>query len=168
MSEDIKPEDVVEETKSFPIPTPVAAPVPTPVPAPIPTPPAKAKEVKIAVPVAVDIVAVKEELEAALPVAAGPAVTGSGTTDDVMLSAIVYKNMYSRRSLSVYHTQRRLAELGYTDASIDNKGFYGEATRSAIAKFQATNMNRPAASGYIDAETLTALFKGDPNVTVIV
>ena len=121
-------------------------------------------EKNYAQPVAVDLDAYRESL----PQPAGPAVVGDGETDEVFLSSIVYKNMMARRSLSVFHMQRRLAELGYKDAGRDPKGFYGDFTKAALAQFQAASFEGSDASGAADAQTLTALFDGDPNVTLVI
>lgn len=105
-----------------------------------------------------------EEIYSSLPEPAGPAVVGLGEVDDVSLSSCVYKNVYARKSLTVHHLQRRLVELGYTDANRDRDGYYGDLTRFAIAKFQAAN--GIDGDGMIDADTFSLIFKGDPNVRV--
>lgn len=162
MSEDITPEaepivePVVEET---PVVVEEAdleeAPVveDKPKPKPLPT--------RVTVPVAVDIDAVID----ALPEPAGPAVVGNGEVDEVYLSACVYRNIHSQKSLTVYHLQRRLAELGFKEADLDKQGFYGGPTKLAVRNFQASkNFD---ATGVIDAATFSAIFDGDPNVRVV-
>ena len=42
--------------------------------------------------------------------------TGTGAVDDVVLSSCIYKNDLNRRSLTVFHVQRRLIELGLLEA----------------------------------------------------
>lgn len=116
---------------------------------------------KYAEPVAVDINAVIESL----PEPAGPAVVGNGEVDDVLLSSCVYKNMYARKSLTVHHLQRRLTELGYVEAGLDKDGFYGDRTKQAVTQFQIAN--KLDSSGLMDAATFKLVFKGDPNVKVI-
>jgi hypothetical protein len=106
-----------------------------------------------------------EEIYAALPEPAGPAVVGLGERDDVSLSSCVYKNDYARKSLTVHHLQRRLVELGYTEANRDKDGYYGDLTRFAIAKFQSSNGIE--GDGLIDAVTFALIFKGDPNVRIL-
>jgi hypothetical protein len=119
-----------------------------------------------AIPAPVNIEAYRETL----PTPSGPAVVGDGETDDVLLSAIQFKNMSARRSLSVYHMQRRLSELGFTDTDRDPKGFYGDYTKAAISQFQVARGldSSVAVVGIADAQTLASLFTGDPNVTLVV
>lgn len=115
---------------------------------------------KIADPVAVDIEAVRDSL----PKPAGDAVVGNGVVDTVKLSTVVYKNLYAKKSLSVHHLQRRLSELGYSEAFQDKDGWFGNKTKLALAKFQQDN--KVGADGNPDLETLKKLFAGDPNVEV--
>jgi len=100
------------------------------------------------------------------PVVEPYAVVGKGDRDDVPLSAIKYKNMFAKKSLAVHHVQRRLNELGYTDAYADRDGYYGDLTLGAVAAFQ-TDKKLAETTGIMDRETLDLLFKGDPNVRVI-
>jgi hypothetical protein len=93
-------------------------------------------------------------------------VVGTGDQDEVHLDKCVYKNMYARKSLTVHHLQRRLTELGYGEASSDKDGWYGDLTMEAVKAFQGDN--RLEATGVMDADTLRRIFKGDPNVKVIV
>ena len=102
----------------------------------------------------------------ALPAPAGPAVVGNGVTDEVSLSACVYRNSYARKSLTVHHLQRRLGELGYAIALRDRDGWYGDVTRAAVQDFQ--DKNGIEGDGIVDAATFSAIFAGDPNVTVII
>jgi peptidoglycan hydrolase-like protein with peptidoglycan-binding domain len=95
-----------------------------------------------------------------------PKVAVSGAAkDDVLLSACVFKNVYARKSLTIHHVQRRLAELGYRDAGSDKDGWYGDLTKRAVAAFQKDA--KLGESGIIDAATLEAIFDGDPYVSVI-
>jgi peptidoglycan hydrolase-like protein with peptidoglycan-binding domain len=148
----------VEEVKEFQ--EPIEPPEP---PKPAPAKPAPVKqEQKYATPVSVTTA----DIEELAPTPAGPAVVGYGLVDEVYLDKIVYKNLYARKSLSVHHMQRRLAELGYVEAAADKDGYYGDMTKSAVAKFQAeNNLN---GDGTVDAETFTLLFTGDINVKAIV
>jgi peptidoglycan hydrolase-like protein with peptidoglycan-binding domain len=114
------------------------------------------------VPVPVDISKVYENL----PEPAGPAVVGNDRTDQVRLDSCIYKNIHARKSLTIHHLQRRLAELGYTEASHDKDGWYGDYTKNAIISFQSNNGFTP--NGIVDAATFLAIFDGDVNVTTIV
>ncbi len=136
--------DAVDESPALPTP-------PTPKPLPV----------RVSVPVAVDINAVKD----ALPQPAGPAVVGNGEVDEVKLSACVYRNSNSQKSLTVHHLQRRLIELGFAEAGLDKDGYYGGPTKAAVRNFQASK--KLDVTGVMDAVTFKAVFKGDPNVKVI-
>jgi peptidoglycan hydrolase-like protein with peptidoglycan-binding domain len=92
------------------------------------------------------------------------AVVSGNERDNVSLAAFVVKNMFARKSLSVHHLQRRLAELGYHDAASDKDGWYGDLTVLAVAAFQAAEGLE--ATGLVDMATLEALFHDDANVTV--
>lgn len=144
-----------EQEKSETVPE-----TPEPKPAPAPAQPLK-QEAKYATPVAVTV----DDIEKLIPQAAGPAVVSNNIVDYVRLSAIIYKNMLARKSLSVHHLQRRLNELGYTEAFADRDGFYGDKTKEAIGRFQGDN-NLPG-GGTANRETLELLFTGDPNVNLI-
>jgi peptidoglycan hydrolase-like protein with peptidoglycan-binding domain len=93
----------------------------------------------------------------------GAAVSGNAV-DQVLLSSCVFKNKFARKSLSIHHVQRRLAELGYPDAASDKDGWYGDLTASAVAVFQATEGLE--STGVLDMATLNAIFHDDPNVVV--
>ena len=114
--------------------------------------------IKTSVPIPVSL----EEVYSSLPEPAGPAVVGLGEVDDVYLSSCVFKNLHSKKSLTVHHMQRRLTELGYVEAARDRDGYYGDLTKYAIAKFQEAN--DISGDGSIDSETFQLIFKGDPNV----
>lgn len=115
---------------------------------------------KYADPVVVDLDAVI----ATLPEPAGPYVVGDGATDSVYVSAIIYKNLKARRSLSVYHLQRRLFELGYEIAAKDKRGYFGDNTLRAVKLYQENN--KLEANGQITFGLLNKIFAGDPNVEV--
>ena len=121
-------------------------PEPAPEPEPEPAPKAKAK--------------VREEDTEATHV------VGLGDKDEVLLAQCVYKNMYTRKSLTVHHLQRRLAELGYGEASADLDGWYGDLTKESVRQYQGDN--KLEATGVMDADTFKRIFKGDPNVMVVV
>lgn len=112
------------------------------------------------VPTPVDI----DAYRASLPQPRGPFVRGDGETDEVRLSAVVFQNPNSRRSLSVWHVQRRLGERGHS-TGVEVSGYYSAETERAMRDFQAERGLDP--TGRPSAETLTALFEGDPNVTLI-
>lgn len=84
--------------------------------------------------------------------------------DDVFLKQCVYKNRYARKSLTVHHVQRRLAELGFTDAASDRDGWYGDLTKRAVEQYQEAN--KFPVTGKIDEQVFTKLFAGDPNVNI--
>lgn len=93
------------------------------------------------------------------------AVVGKGPRDVVHADRCVYKNPATRKSLTVHHLQRRLTELGYSEAAADKDGWYGDLTKSAVAAWQKATGR--AVTGLIaDAFELAALFEGDPNVEV--
>jgi peptidoglycan hydrolase-like protein with peptidoglycan-binding domain len=92
-------------------------------------------------------------------------VVSGGDSDDVRLDACVFKNMFARKSLSIHHVQRKLAELGYRDAVSDKDGWYGDLTKLAVAAFQKAN--NLGDSGVLDAATLHALFADEPFINVI-
>lgn len=115
---------------------------PAPAPAPVPAPAPQAKA----------------------PVA--DAVVGGGARDEVLLSRCVFKNPATRKSLTIHHLQRRLASLGYNDAAADKDGWYGDHTARAVRAFQ--DDNKLKGDGIVDAKTFLTIFKGDPNVDVII
>ena len=145
-----------------PEPTPILAVEPEPVvptPAPIPEP--------VVVPEPQPAVVVEPVVEVKPPKAKpSPRAAVSGKAkDEVFLANCVYKNTYARKSLTVHHVQRRLAELGYSEAYADKDGWLGDLTKLAITKFQKDKgLN---ATGNMDADTFTKLFDGDDNVLVV-
>lgn len=95
-----------------------------------------------------------------------PGVVVSGKSlDDVLLKQCIYKNKFSRKSLSVHHLQRRLGELGFRDAMSDVDGWYGDLTRHAVQEFQRANKLDVTLD--MNQETLVSIFKGDPHVILI-
>jgi hypothetical protein len=118
-------------------------------------------EIVKGIPQKIDIQAVRESL----PEPAGPAVVGFGEHDEVLLSALVFKQNNHTKSLSVYHLQRRLGELGYTEGTRDRSGSYGDMTSVAVAKFQRDH--NLEISGHINRETAEAIFDGDPNIQLV-
>jgi peptidoglycan hydrolase-like protein with peptidoglycan-binding domain len=119
------------------------------------------KRYKVPIPVRPeDLYASREKVEPA-----GAFVVSGGVVDEVRLSAVVYRNVMSRKSLTVHHLQRRLNELGFTSAYLDKDGWFDEGTKSAIRLFQEANDLPP--TGMVDADTMTKIFDGDPNVLVV-
>jgi peptidoglycan hydrolase-like protein with peptidoglycan-binding domain len=94
------------------------------------------------------------------------AVVGTGATDPVLLSAIKYKNIHQKKSLSVHHLQRRLNELGYHEAYADEDGYFGDLTEFSVSQFQKDN--ELDVTGRANAETLEKIFDGDNNVTLTI
>ena len=86
--------------------------------------------------------------------------------DDVLLSAAVFKNERQRKSLTIHHLQRRLAEHGYGEAMGDKDGWYGDNTKIAVTNYQQANQIE--ATGLVDAVTFERIFAGDHNVNVII
>lgn len=101
---------------------------------------------------------------ASAPQRAAAVVVSGDSADAVFLSRCVYKSKVTRKSLSVHHLQRRLGELGFADATSDKDGWYGDLTLLAVKAFQTAN--KLDATGIVDADTLTAIFKGDPHVAL--
>ena len=134
----------------------------------------KPKVEKIDEPVAVEVeevVVEKVEPKAEAPVksdvpATTYAVVSGGQTDPVHLSKAKFKSLTHKRSLTVHHLQRRLMEWGYMDAYLDKDGYFGDLTLKSINEFrtaQGIESDLP-----IDAETFSAIFEGDTNVTVVI
>lgn len=92
-------------------------------------------------------------------------VVGNADQDEVHLKAVEYKNKYAKKSLTVHHVQRRLAEWGFHDAFADRDGYYGGLTKAAVAAFQ-TKLGLEA-TGILDAESFKRLFENDTNVKVV-
>jgi peptidoglycan hydrolase-like protein with peptidoglycan-binding domain len=103
-----------------------------------------------------------EDILNSVPKRAGPAVVSKNEVDDVSLSSAVFKNINSRKSLTVHHLQRRLVELGYDIAGKDKDGWFGDNTLAGIISYQ--EHNKVGEKGKLDAETFLAIFEGDPNV----
>lgn len=94
------------------------------------------------------------------------AVVGGGVIDPVHLSKCVYKSITHKRSLTVHHLQRRLNEWGYVDAYLDKDGYFGDLTLKAVNQFRK---DRGLGSDLaMDADTFSAIFEGDTNVSVVI
>jgi peptidoglycan hydrolase-like protein with peptidoglycan-binding domain len=113
-----------------------------------------------AVEVAVEEVKAVRKKKVAVPNAA----VSGGATDDVYLDRCVFKNLHARKSLTVHHLQRRLAELGYSEALTDKDGWYGDVTRDAVAAWQRDS--GVEGDGTMTADTFRQIFADDPNVVV--
>lgn len=116
-------------------------------------------------PVAVTPDELKAAIEAEFPAPAGPAVVSNNAVDDVKLSSCIFKNVNNRKSLTVHHIQRRLAELGYDLALQDADGYYADWTKIAVMSYQMDHGF--TATGMMDAATLEKIFTNDPNVRIV-
>ena len=93
------------------------------------------------------------------------AVVSGGETDPVQYSkARVPGRTENRKSLTVLHVQRRLAEEGFADAASAPGGRYEALTTRAVSLWQESRGE--AATGVLTREQFADLFDGDPNVTV--
>lgn len=92
----------------------------------------------------------------------GQAVTGD--VDEVLVSKCLYKAV-ERKSLSVHHLQRRLAECGHRVVLKDRDGWLADNTVKGLRDFQAAQGLK--VTGDADLATLQALFANDPNVVVV-
>ena len=135
----------------------LSEPVPAPVPEPEPEPVAVAQPEPVAPPTPT-----LQPRPVATPTRH---VVTNGDADPVHLSACVYENKYARKSLTVHHVQRRLAELGYNDAVGDRDGWYGELTALAVKAFQKDKGFD--STGLMDEATFASLFAGDTNVEIV-
>ncbi|UDL15832.1 hypothetical protein QEH42_gp126 [Microbacterium phage Pumpernickel] len=94
------------------------------------------------------------------------AVVGSDPTDSVAYSAAKPPSRNgSRKSLTVHHLQRRLKELGHTDAYADRDGAYGTLTEASVKAWQEEQGYE--ATGLLTREQFAEVFDGDVNVTVV-
>ena len=90
-------------------------------------------------------------------------VVGGGQTDDVSFKA--YTDPATRKSLTIHQLQRRLVELGHSEAGADRDGRVGDLTKSAVRAWQKANKH--AETGTLTEEQFAEVFKGDTNVTVV-
>lgn len=94
------------------------------------------------------------------------AVVSAGATDPVTYSkARVPGPRENRKSLTVLHIQRRLAEEGYAEAASAPGGHYEALTSNAVRKFQS--YLGAEETGTLTREQFEVLFQDDPNVTVV-
>jgi peptidoglycan hydrolase-like protein with peptidoglycan-binding domain len=90
-------------------------------------------------------------------------VVGGGDVDNVEVSRLT-ADTSRRKSLSVHHLQRRLAELGFNDAAASVDGRYDSLTVAAVIAWQEKN---GFDSGPLTLEQTQAIFDNDPNVQVL-
>lgn len=94
------------------------------------------------------------------------AVVGRGDTDEVLYSrAVPLERAKTRKSLTVHHLQRRLAELGYPEAGADLDGRWGALTGRAVAAWQKDAGHE--ATGDLTQEQFAEIFSDDINVTIV-
>lgn len=92
------------------------------------------------------------------------AVVSGEDIDTVHASKIIAHNKMNKKSLSVHHLQRRLAEWGYAEAYLDLDGYYGDHSIAAVSAFQEDKGLE--VTGVADYTTLMRIFEGDTNVRV--
>lgn len=98
---------------------------------------------------------------------ASGAVVGAGDTDPVVYSkARVPGPTENRKSLTVLHIQRRLAQEGFSEAASAPGGQYEALTASAVRKYQESLGDE--ATGLLTRDQFEALFEGDPNVSPVI
>lgn len=90
------------------------------------------------------------------------AVVGAGETDLIKYSSA--RPSSQKRVLTVLHIQRRLMDLGFSEAASAPGGRYEALTESAVRKYQESLGE--AATGLLTRDQFAALFEGDPNVEV--
>lgn len=100
---------------------------------------------------------------AAVPSAPHAAVSGAEVDPVAYSRAVPTGKTGPRKSLTVYHVQRRLAEHGHVEAWSET--IYGELTQRSVAAFQRGRAE--AETGILTREQFAALFAGDPNVEVL-
>lgn len=115
--------------------------------------------------VELEVVAPKPATSAAKVPATTYAVVGNGSADAVYASKAIFQNRLQKKSLTVHHLQRRLAEWGHAEAYSDVDGWYGEPTKKSVAEFQ--EKHGLEATGIADYETLARIFEGDTNVKLV-
>jgi peptidoglycan hydrolase-like protein with peptidoglycan-binding domain len=95
------------------------------------------------------------------------AVVGGGDTDPIVYSkARVPGPTEGRKSLTVLHIQRRLADEGFPDAASAPGGRFEALTTRAVSLWQESR--KEPATGVLTREQFEALFEGDPNVTLTI
>ena len=90
-------------------------------------------------------------------------VYGKGVKDDVLYSR-VRDTTQTRKSLTIKHLQRRLVELGFTEAGADRDADFGLLTERSVHQWQEKQGAEPSV---LTPEQFSAIFEGDPNVNVV-
>lgn len=99
---------------------------------------------------------------AAVPSAPNAAVSGAKVDPIAYSRAVPTGKNGPRKSLTVFHIQRRLYEHGYTEAWSET--IYGNLTKSSVRKYQAARDEQQ--TGILTRQQFEDLFKGDTNVSV--
>jgi len=95
------------------------------------------------------------------------AVVSGGDTDPIVYSkARKPSPTGNRKSLTVLHVQRALADLGYADAQSAPGGRWEALTERAVTLWQADRGD--TVTGVLTREQFADLFEGDPNVDVTI
>lgn len=108
-----------------------------------------------------------EAVESAKPAEAKPkayaAVSGAEVDPIAYSRAVPVGSTGPRRSLTVYHVQRRLYELGFVEGWSETA--YRQLTRNSVSAFQESRGEN--ATGVLTRQQFQDLFKDDPNVSVL-
>ncbi|UVG35087.1 hydrolase [Microbacterium phage Cece] len=104
--------------------------------------------------------------EPAARVIAHNAVVGAGDTDTIHYSkARVPGPTEGRKSVTVLHIQRRLADEGFSEAASAPGGRYEALTTLAVSKYQESLGAEP--TGVLTRAQFEELFRDDPNVSLV-
>jgi peptidoglycan hydrolase-like protein with peptidoglycan-binding domain len=95
-----------------------------------------------------------------------PVEDGSAPSEvaEVYEDKIIFKNIYAKKSMSVWQVQRRLNDLGYDAVRAAKPGYFEEITLKAVKEYRA---DKNLGDGEIDAKFLKSLFAGDKAVKLI-
>jgi hypothetical protein len=95
-----------------------------------------------------------------------PVEDGSAPSEvaEVYEDKIIFKNIYAKKSMSVWQVQRRLNDLGYDAVRAAKPGYFEEITLKAVKDYRA---DKNLGDGEIDAKFLKSLFAGDKAVKLI-
>jgi peptidoglycan hydrolase-like protein with peptidoglycan-binding domain len=83
---------------------------------------------------------------------------------EVYEDKIIFKNLFAKKSMSVWQVQRRLYDLGYETVREAKPGYFEEITLKAVQDYRA---DKNLGDGEIDAKFLKSLFAGDKAVKLI-
>lgn len=75
-----------------------------------------------------------------------------------------YVSPASNKSLTIYHVQRRIAELGFTEGLADPGGRNGELTQYAVKQWQKSV--KAQETGILTRKQFEAIFENDPSVSL--